>query len=128
MNATTGIENRHGKSSSKSRIRVFALLCVFAALLPVSARAESITSGQVWLLDGFSDDGFALRLVGAPPLCDGSPTSRHYGVVTRGYGATPETIKYMLSQATAAKLTGAQITVYASPGSGGDCAIRAIVW
>jgi len=91
--------------------------------------AETVTTGQVALIDGADEGGFAFRLVGFPQLCGAPATLPQYGVITASDGVTQEKIKYMLAMVMAAKLAGLQVTVYASPSpTNPGCAVRAIVW
>ncbi len=68
--------------SPNFHVFAFVLVLALGLFLPMRALAqEQGTYGQVGLIDGANESGFAFRLVGQPDLCTGGGTLRGYGTV-----------------------------------------------
>jgi hypothetical protein len=97
--------------SSNLPARAFAVLLALGTFLPGRVWAyDGVTVGQIAFIEGIDENGFAFQLVGSPPLCSNGSA---WGAVKTGYGASLDKIKLMLALLLSAKLSGAQVRVYA---------------
>lgn len=122
----TGTNRTNGTFSPKWRVPALAMLFT---LLPSLALADydGITEGRVAFFQGGGADGhFGFQLVGSPRLCSTGSDFAVWGLVGDRAGHDPNGVKATLALLMAAKLTGANVKVYAYNLPFGDCKVAAI--
>jgi hypothetical protein len=108
--------------------RLLAVAMALAFLIPSSVRADVTGTIAILQVNGIGPVRFTLK--GAPALCTSvSVGTTSWGDVTVGQSSvTSDGAKAILALLTSAKLSGAQIRIYANNGNSGTygCSVSAV--